>query len=142
MTIINKTTAQINTLLDKINPTEVSVDILEDTVDVLENSLGNFTFIPSMFTSTKIATSFSIDQSEPLDEGVTIIRIANLDVTHGIYISLGNSHHEAQYNSDFGMNNINRFYIKPNSISYIMVGDYSYYGWLGSSGIVEITQGV
>ncbi len=101
-------------------------------------------FIPSIYTATKSATTTVSGQSEAKATGSMVLKVQNLSTTNGVYIGLGQSNIEAESNSSTGSNNITRFLVPQGITSYINISDYSYYSWLGNGATVStiLTQGV
>ena len=167
MSLVSKTTVQINTLLNKVDPTEAAVAALDTRLDTAEGTLvaldtrldtaegtlvaldtrldnAEITFLPSIYNSTVNATTTASGQSEARATGAKILKVVN-NGANTVYIALGQSNLDAESNLTTGVNNVERFLIpvgtKP---AYINIANYSHYAWLGNGATVSVTliQGV
>jgi hypothetical protein len=108
------------------------------------NEYVTSTFIPSIYSGTKSATTTIAGQSEAKATGAKVLKIENQSSTNSVYIGLGQSLSEAETNASTGNNNVTRFLVLPKKISYINISNYSFYSWLGNGATVAtiLTQGV
>ena len=127
------------------------IGLVEDTNQLLRSNGTDWnteyvacSFIPSIYSGTKSATTTIFGQSEAKATGAMVLKVVNLSTTNGVYIGLGQSNAEAESNISTGTNNIVRFLVPKLATSYINISDYSHYSWLGNGATVStiLTQGV
>jgi hypothetical protein len=131
MSIVHNTPQLAQTMVDTIE---------SDPTDRLTFN----TFVPSIFSGVKSATTTVTGQSEAIAEGTIKIQVTNKDATNGCYIGFGNSASAAEAACSSGTAGINRFLVLADSQMLQLVNNYSHYAWLGIGGTVSlrISQGV
>jgi hypothetical protein len=130
--------------MEKINYTTAEVNARLALVDSLSAAVQT-PFLPSIYDSTKSATTSVAGQSEACATGAKVLCAENLSVSNVVYIGLGQSQSEAEANAASGVNNVTRFKLPTSSgPCYINIANYSFYSWLGGGATVSVhlVQGV
>lgn len=130
-----------NTLEKKIHANGLLKPISSTLADAIQDAT---TFIPSIFSATKSATTTVTGQSEAFAQGTTKLQIINNDATNYVKIAFGTSTTDAEMNITTGTSGKNLFIILPKAVAILVIQNYTHYAWVGNTGTVSIqaVQGV
>jgi hypothetical protein len=116
-----------------------SGDIIVSEANPMPVKVSRASFVPSAYSANKSATTSVAGQSEAIADGVSRLRVRNLDSTNYALIAFGTSAANAETNAANGV-------VIPASDMEVLgiPANATHYAWLGNVGTVllNIVQGV